>query len=109
MKFIIHKTSRMPTDVSYDGSTWDTADLRDIYQETYDDLAHAEWIAAKLSQHNPVGFAVSPAQKSYVVVYKKKDKPGLDHFITFAEHKEETKQAFLELRIPHDHIIKVIR
>jgi hypothetical protein len=65
MKFVIHKTSRMPTDVSYGGPTWDAADLRDIYQETYDDLAHAEWIAAKLSQHNPVGFAVSHIDGSF--------------------------------------------
>jgi hypothetical protein len=109
MKYVIHKTSRSPTDISYTGSTWDVGSIRRLYQDTYDDLAVAESIAAMLSMHNPVGFAVSPAQKPYVVVYKKKGEPGLAHYTTFAEHKDAARQIFLDLKIPHDHIVKVIR
>jgi hypothetical protein len=49
------------------------------------------------------------ASKLYIVVYKKKDQPGTSHYTYIADHKDDARRQFLEMRIPHDHIIKVIR
>lgn len=46
--------------------------------------------------------------KEYYVIYKSYQKPGLEHFIVKAKHKDAAKKAFLEANIKHDYIIKVI-
>lgn len=62
MRYVIHKTSREPSDASYSGSTWDRAGIRTQYRETYADKAEAERIAKALTKCNPVGFVVSAAE-----------------------------------------------
>lgn len=57
--YVIHKTSRSPSDASYSGSTWDRAGIRSRYRERYEDKAEAERDAAELTKHNAVGFMVT--------------------------------------------------
>ena len=64
MKYVIHKSSRMPGVVSYTGSTLDRAGLRGEYKETYEDREEAENFAKQLGQYNPVGFEVNLQQHS---------------------------------------------
>lgn len=61
--FVIHKNSRIPTDVSYSGQTWDTANLRSWYREQYYDLDVATALACLLSKYNAVGFSVKNISK----------------------------------------------
>jgi hypothetical protein len=57
--FVIHKNTRIPTDVSYSGPTWDKANIRHLYKPQYDDEKHAEMLAMCLTYENMVGFSVS--------------------------------------------------
>jgi hypothetical protein len=59
MPYVIHKSSRTPGKISYSGPTWDKAGIRDAYKETFLHEETAKDIAEMLSEHNPVGFAVS--------------------------------------------------
>lgn len=59
MKYVIHKSSRVPAHISYTGPTLDRAGLRDQYKETYDNYKEAKAFADELSKYNPVGFEVS--------------------------------------------------
>lgn len=58
-EYVIHKMSRAPGDISYNGATWDRASLRDRYQERYTNKKEAEHIAILLGRSNPVGFCVT--------------------------------------------------
>ena len=44
----------------------------------------------------------------YYVIYKSFQKPGLEHFEVYAEHKHDAKMKFLAANIKHDYIIRVI-
>jgi hypothetical protein len=57
--YVIHKVTRIPTDKSYSGSTWDKANLRDRYKEQYESEEEALLLAKALEYDNPVGFAVA--------------------------------------------------
>jgi len=57
-RWVISKRSRLQTDRSYSGPTWDTAGIRNRYQKVYDDHDEAAQCASLLSAHNPVGFDV---------------------------------------------------
>lgn len=46
--------------------------------------------------------------KEYYVVYKSYQRPGLEHFIVTAEHKDAARRIFLEQNIKFDYIIKII-
>jgi hypothetical protein len=63
MAYIVHKATRSPMVFSYTGPTWDEAGIRSRYQEVYASKDEAEEIAAILSKHNPVGFAVHTIRK----------------------------------------------
>lgn len=63
MNYVIHKSSRQPGRVSYSGPTWDVANMRDEYEETYKDRKKAETLACYLGRHNTVGFKVSKASQ----------------------------------------------
>ena len=58
MLYVIHKTSRMPGAVSYNGPTCKTAGV--IGGRVYNNIEEATRDARKLSECNPVGFIVSP-------------------------------------------------
>lgn len=58
-RYVIHKSTREPGDVSYDGPTWDQAGIRGHRQNTYHTRKYAELIARDLSRVNPVGFKVA--------------------------------------------------
>ena len=58
-KYVIHKSSRNAGPVSYNGPTWDNADLRYVRYDIYEDKEYAEYIAKELSKFNPVGFEVT--------------------------------------------------
>ena len=62
-QYVIHKKSRSPLKVSYDGPTWDCAGIRHRRRDTYDDLVYAQATARILSEFNPVGFDVSPTSE----------------------------------------------
>ncbi len=47
--------------------------------------------------------------KTYFVVYKSYQKPGVEHYEVLAENKNHAKILFLETAIKHDYIIKVIK
>lgn len=57
--YVIYKNRRIPTAVSYNGSTWDEAGIRQHYQAQYESKAWAEILAESLSKCNPVGFSVA--------------------------------------------------
>jgi hypothetical protein len=57
--YVIHKKSRNPKTLSYEGATWDTAQLREFYKPTYDSREEADLLCKLLSRHNPVGFTTS--------------------------------------------------
>ncbi len=57
-RWVIHKWSRSPHTVSYNGPSCQHAGV--IGGRVYDDKEEAEVDAKKLSQVNPVGFCVSP-------------------------------------------------
>lgn len=59
--YVIHKKHRIPGTVSYTGSTWDEAGLRDEWRDMYTEYEVARLLALFLSRYNPVGFTVSPA------------------------------------------------
>lgn len=63
--YVIHKRSRSPGDVSYDGPTWDKLGIRDRRQDVYVDRHAAQCLAIVLSGCNPVGFDVSPCRPTY--------------------------------------------
>jgi hypothetical protein len=64
MKYVVHKNSRLPGDVSYTGATLDIAGLRNEYKETYDSYEEALSFAKKLTPFNPgVGFDASPVEE----------------------------------------------
>jgi hypothetical protein len=46
--------------------------------------------------------------KTYFVIYKLYRQPGLSFLEVKANNKAEAKAVFLESRIKHDHIIKVV-
>lgn len=46
--------------------------------------------------------------KTYYVLYKSFQKPGLEHFEVLAENKQDAKMKFLEANLKHDYIIRVI-
>lgn len=46
--------------------------------------------------------------KTYYVVYKLYQAPGLDHFECVAQNKAQARLMFLETGKKHDYIIKVI-
>jgi hypothetical protein len=46
--------------------------------------------------------------KTYIVVYKKFQEPGLAHFEVKCLNKHEARMKFLEANIKHDTIIKII-
>jgi len=46
--------------------------------------------------------------KTYFVVYKLFQKPGLGHLKVLAENKAEARMRFLESNIKHDHIVRVL-
>lgn len=46
--------------------------------------------------------------KLYYVIYKSYKKAGLEHFETYAEHKQDARMKFLAADIKHDYIIKII-
>lgn len=56
--YIICKTSRIGTDRTYSGITWDKANIRNRYRETYSNYTEANDIAFELTKYNPVGFVV---------------------------------------------------
>jgi hypothetical protein len=58
MKYVIHKSIRLPGAESYNGPTWDSAGIRHLYKETYENKVDAERIAAILTAYNGVGFSV---------------------------------------------------
>ena len=58
MKYVIYKSTRLPGPASYSGPTWDSAGIRHLYKETYENKVDAEKIAAILTEHNGVGFSV---------------------------------------------------
>ena len=58
MKYIIYKSTRLPGTVSYTGPTWDSAGIRHLYKEVYENQLEAERIAAILVEYNGVGFSV---------------------------------------------------
>lgn len=62
--WVIHKKTRAPGKVSYAGSTWDEANMRDEYKPQYEDRKQAEIISCYLSRNNPVGFRVSRQAKN---------------------------------------------
>lgn len=45
--------------------------------------------------------------KTYYVLYKSYQRPGLEHFEVVAENKHAAKILFLEANIKHDYIIRV--
>lgn len=51
---------------------------------------------------------MSTAVKDYYVVYKSYRKPGVEHQIIQALHKDDARQKFLMMNINHDSIIKII-
>lgn len=61
-KYVIHKASRMPHEISYSGPTWDRAGLRAYYREQYTNKEEAENLAWLLSDYNGDGFQVSIAK-----------------------------------------------
>lgn len=65
--FVIHKSSRMPTDKSYSGPTWDAGFMRDLYKEQYADFDAAKNICELLSLNNPVGFSITNLETNEVV------------------------------------------
>lgn len=46
--------------------------------------------------------------KTYYVIYKSFQMPGLEHFEVLAENKHDAKMKFLEANLKHDYIIRVI-
>jgi hypothetical protein len=58
VKYIICKTSHEISGVSYSGSAWDSAGIRNLYQPSYRSKDWALRIAKFLTKHNPVGFHV---------------------------------------------------
>ena len=46
--------------------------------------------------------------KTYFVVYKLFQKPGLAHLEVLAKNKAEARMRFLESNIKHDHIVRVM-
>jgi type IV secretory pathway component VirB8 len=58
-RYVIHKSTREPRDVSYVGSTWDQAGMRAYRKDTYASKFVAEQHARQLSKFNPVGFSVA--------------------------------------------------
>lgn len=46
--------------------------------------------------------------KTYIVVFKSYQKPGLEHVEILAENKNSAKMKFLEMNVKHDYILKVI-
>jgi hypothetical protein len=46
--------------------------------------------------------------KTYYVVYKSYQRPGLEHYEVVAENKAVARMKFLEENIKHDYIIKII-
>ena len=57
MKWVIHKSSRLPEQTSYDGPTCEAAKVKG--GQIYFTKKSAEKDAKKLSKVNPVGFKVS--------------------------------------------------
>lgn len=66
--WVIHKKDRAPEKVSYAGSTWDMANMREEYKPAYRDKKEAEVLACYLTRSNPVGFAVSPKPRNVYTV-----------------------------------------
>lgn len=64
MPYVIRKRFRFPGMESYSGPTWDTAQIRDQYQDQYECYITAKSLAEKLSEHNPVGFEVAYVKRS---------------------------------------------
>ena len=58
MKYVVYKSIQLPGTVSYNGPTWDSAGIRHLYKETYENKVAAERIAAILTAYNGVGFSV---------------------------------------------------
>ncbi len=46
--------------------------------------------------------------KTYYVVYKLYQAPGTSHLEVLANNKAEARMSFLEAKIKHDYIIRVI-
>lgn len=61
-RYVIHKSTRLPSTESYKGPAWNDIDLK-YYAKTYTDRAYAEQVAMLLSEANPVGFVVSEMSK----------------------------------------------
>lgn len=66
-RFVIHKSSRVPSDESYSGPTWDSAGIRDRYKPVYDNVEEAIDLAYLLTKANPVGFRVFCFDGSYSI------------------------------------------
>ena len=63
MKYVIHKWSRTPGSVSYDGPTCQNAGV--VGGQIYTDFDLAKSDASKLSECNPVGFVVSTLEGDF--------------------------------------------
>lgn len=59
MAYVIYKSTRLPTAVSYCGPTWDSAGIREKYQIQFDNPETAGNLARKLTEFNGVGFKVA--------------------------------------------------
>lgn len=59
MAYVIYKSTRLPTAVSYNGPAWDSAGIREQYQIQFDTLETARNLAIKLTEFNGVGFKVA--------------------------------------------------
>lgn len=57
--YVIYKSTRLPTDISYSGPTWDSAGIRHRYRAQYDNLNLVEEIVKILNDYNPIGFKIS--------------------------------------------------
>lgn len=62
-RYVIHKSTSEPSDVSYDGPTWDRAGMRAYRKDTYATRFMADQHARQLSLFNPVGFRVAEIKK----------------------------------------------
>lgn len=58
-RWVIHKRKDNPGSSSYDGATWDRANIRALYRTTYRDPVHAMWLVAVLNKFNRAGFRLS--------------------------------------------------
>jgi hypothetical protein len=62
-RYVIHKSTREPGTVSYDGPAWDRAGMRAYRKDTYATKFMADQYARQLSLFNPVGFRVAEIKK----------------------------------------------